>query len=146
MARTLAILKPDCLKKKLMGTILSRIEQAGFSIIAAKIIHLTTAQAEAFYKVHYGKPFYFGLIEFMTEGPCMVAVLEKENAVADYRTLMGNTDPSQAAPGTIRHEFASTIRQNIVHGSDSLENAEREISFFFSESELCLLYPAAEKK
>jgi nucleoside-diphosphate kinase len=146
MERTLAILKPDCLKKKLLGTILSRIEQSGFSIVAAKIIYLTVTQAETFYKVHYGKPFYPGLIEFMTESPCMVVVLEKDNAVSDYRALMGNTDPALAAPGTIRHEYATTIRYNIVHGSDSGENAEREINFFFSESELCLLSIPVPKK
>lgn len=139
MERTLAILKPDCLKKKLLGTVLQRIEAAGFSIIAAKIIHLTVAQAEAFYKVHFGKPFYPGLIRFMTESPCMVVVLEKDNAVSDYRTLMGNTDPGKAEPGTIRHEYAETIQRNIVHGSDSHENAEREISYFFCKFELCLL-------
>ncbi|HPG38284.1 MAG TPA: nucleoside-diphosphate kinase [bacterium] len=146
MERTLAILKPDCLQKKLVGAVLSRIEQAGFSIIAARILHLTPTQAEAFYSVHLGKPFYPGLIEFMTQGPCMVAVLEKDNAISDYRALMGNTDPALAAPGTIRHEYATTIRYNIVHGSDSHENAGREIAFFFSESELCLTSPAAAKK
>jgi len=136
MERTLAILKPDCLKRKLMGAVLDRIEKNGYAIIAAKIVHLTKPIAESFYAVHNGKNFFPELIKFMTENRCLVAVIEKDNAIEDYRKLMGSTDPVQADKNTIRYEFAEGIQRNIVHGSDSVENAKREINFFFSESEL----------
>jgi len=136
MERTLAILKPDCVKGNLTGKVLDKIIQAGFSIIALKMIQMTPSAARAFYAVHEGKNFFPELIDFMTEAPCIVAVLEKENAVEDYRALMGATDPQKAAAGTIRKEFAENISRNVVHGSDSRENAKREVSFFFSESEL----------
>ncbi len=136
MERTLAILKPDGVKNKLTGKVLDKIIQAGFSVIGLKMIQMTRPAARAFYAVHEGKSFFSELIEFMTEAPCIVAVLEKENAVQDYRTLMGATDPQKAAAGTIRKEFAENISRNVVHGSDSLENAKREVAFFFSEWEL----------
>jgi len=136
MQRTLAICKPDCYRRKLVGAVLQRIENAGFKIVSAKIVHLTKTMAESFYAVHRDKEFFPGLIEFMTENRCLVAVIEKVNAIEDYRKLMGSTDPAKADKGTIRHEFAESIQNNIVHGSDSAENAVREITFFFSESEL----------
>jgi len=136
MERTCAILKPDGVKKRVMGQIIERIERDGFRILAMKMIRLTPAEARAFYHVHRDKSFFADLIDFMTEGPCVVAVLEKPNAVLDYRALMGATDPANAAPGTVRNEYAENVSRNIVHGSDSPENAQREIAFFFSESEL----------
>jgi len=136
MERTLAILKPDCYKRKLVGAVLEKIEKAGFKLVAAKIIKLTKPMAESFYAIHREKGFFPDLIEFMTENRCLVAVIEKQNAVADYRKVMGSTDPANADEGTIRKEFAESIQRNIVHGSDSPENARREINFFFSESEL----------
>ncbi len=136
MERTLAILKPDCYKRKLMGAVLDKIEKAGFTLVTAKIVHLTKPMAESFYAIHRDKSFFPDLIEFMTENRCLVAVIEKKDAIEDYRKLMGSTDPSKADKGTIRNEFAESIQRNIVHGSDSPENAIREINFFFSESEL----------
>ena len=138
MNLTCAIFKPDCLERKVFGSVLARIEKAGFDIIAMKMLHMSKPMAESFYKVHQTKDFFPGLISFMTEAPCVVAVLKKENAVEEYRALMGATDPQKAAAGTIRHDFAHDIQRNIVHGSDSDENAKREIAFFFAESELVL--------
>jgi nucleoside-diphosphate kinase len=134
--RTLAIFKPDCVRKNLQGEVLSRIQKAGFKVLGFKQIRLTTEAASAFYSVHKGRPFYSGLVEFMTSGPCVPLALEKENAVADYRTLIGATDPKDAAEGTIRKLFADNKGENIVHGSDSPENGKIEVAFFFSESEL----------
>lgn len=134
--RTLAILKPDCVRKNLQGEVLSRIQKAGFKVLGMKQIRLTKAAAGEFYAVHKGRPFYEGLVEFMTSGPCVPIALEKENAVADYRTLIGATDPKEAADGTIRKLFADNKGENIVHGSDSPENGIREVAFFFSEAEL----------
>jgi len=134
--RTLAILKPDCVRKKLTGEVISRIEKAGFKILGMKKIKLTKETAGGFYAVHKGKPFYDGLVEFMSSAPCVPIALEKDNAIADYRTLIGATDPKDAAPGTIRKLFADNKGENIVHGSDSPENGKNEIGYFFSEKEL----------
>jgi nucleoside-diphosphate kinase len=134
--RTLAILKPDCVRKNLQGEVITRIQKAGFTILGMKQLRLARATAAEFYAVHRGKPFYDGLVEFMTSGPCMPIALEKENAVADFRALIGATDPKEAAAGTIRRDFASSKGENIVHGSDSPENGRIEVSFFFSASEL----------
>ncbi len=134
--RTLAILKPDCVKKNLVGSVLTRIEQAGFTIRGMKMVKLTLETAGEFYAVHRGRPFYESLVDFMSSGPCVPIALEKENAVADFRKLIGATDPSQADPGTVRRDFASSKGENIVHGSDSTENGRLEIAFFFAEKEL----------
>ena len=134
--RTLAILKPDCVRKKLVGEVISRIEKAGFKILAMKKARLNAKTAGEFYEVHRGKPFYDGLVEFMSSGPCLPIALEKKNAVADFRTLIGSTDPKDAASGTIRKLYADSKGENIVHGSDSPENANTEIGFFFSGKEL----------
>ena len=134
--RTLAILKPDCIRKNLIGQVTARIEKAGFRILGLKMVHLTKETAGGFYAVHMGRPFYQGLVDFMSSGSCIPIVLEKENAVADFRTLIGATDPKDAAPGTIRRDFASSKGENIVHGSDSAETGRIEIAFFFSEKEL----------
>lgn len=136
LERTLAILKPDCVQKKLQGEVILRIQKDGFKILGMKQIRLTKEEAKAFYAVHKGRPFYEGLVEFMTSGSCVPIALEKENAVADYRTLIGATDPKDAAPGTIRKLFAENKGENIVHGSDSPENGRIEVAFFFAESEL----------
>jgi nucleoside-diphosphate kinase len=134
--RTLAILKPDCVRKNLQGEVLNRMQKAGFKVLGFKQIRLTKASAGEFYAVHKGRPFYEGLVEFMTSGPCVPIALEKENAIADYRTLIGATDPKEAAEGTIRKLFADNKGENIVHGSDSPENGIREVAFFFSEAEM----------
>ena len=134
--RTLAILKPDCVRKKLQGEVLSRIQKAGFKLLGLKQIRMTRETAGAFYAVHKGKPFYEGLVEFMSSGPCVPIALEKENAVADFRQLIGATDPKGAADGTIRKLYADNKGENIVHGSDSPENGNLEVAFFFSEREL----------
>ena len=134
--RTLAILKPDCLKKQLAGQVLARIQEAGFRVLGTKMVRLTPVSAGAFYAVHRGRPFYDDLVAFMSSGPCMPIALEKENAVADFRTLIGATDPKEAAPGTIRKDYASSKGENIVHGSDSPDNGRVEVAFFFSEKEL----------
>jgi nucleoside-diphosphate kinase len=134
--RTLAILKPDCVRKNLQGEVLAKIQKAGFKILSMKQIRLSKETAGGFYAVHKGRPFYDGLVEFMTSGPCMPIALEKTNAVADFRTLIGATDPAEASPGTIRKLFAANKGENIVHGSDSPENGRIEVSFFFPESEL----------
>ncbi len=134
--RTFAIIKPDALKNGTTGKIYDRILDAKFKILGAKLIRMTLAQAEEFYAVHTGKPFYAELTEFMSSGQCMVLALDKENAVAAWRKTIGSTDPQDAEEGTIRRDFAISIGENAVHGSDSDENAEKEIGFFFTESEL----------
>lgn len=134
--RTLAILKPDCVKKNLQGEVLSRIQKAGFKVLGLKQLRLTKETAGAFYAVHKGKPFYDGLVEFMSSGPCVPIALQRENAVAEFRKLIGATDPKEAAEGTIRKLFADNKGENIVHGSDTPENGRIEVSFFFSEREL----------
>jgi nucleoside-diphosphate kinase len=136
LERTLAIVKPDAVAKGVVGRIVSRIEEAGFRIVGAKLVHLTDAQARAFYAVHRDKPFYASLAAFMTQGPCLVMVLEGEGAIQRWRDLMGATNPAHAAPGTIRREFATSIEANAVHGSDGPETAAFEIPFFFSALEL----------
>lgn len=135
--RTLSIIKPDAVAKNLIGGIYAAFEKAGLRIIAAKMVHLTKAQAQAFYAVHKERPFYNDLVSFMTSGPVMVQVLEGENAVAKHREVMGATDPKKAAPGTIRAQFASSIEENACHGSDSLDNAKTEVAFFFGGMEIC---------
>ena len=134
--RTLAILKPDCVRRNLAGQVLARIEKAGFRILGMKMVKLTAETGGGFYAVHRGRPFFDDLVAFMSSGKCIPLALEKENAVADFRTLIGATDPKDAAPGTIRRDFASSKGENIVHGSDSPENGKTEIAFFFSEKEL----------
>jgi nucleoside-diphosphate kinase len=134
--RTLCILKPDCVRKNLQGEVLSRVQKAGFKILGMKQIRLTKEEAGAFYAVHKGRPFYDGLVDFMTSGQCVPVALEKVNAVADYRKFIGATDPKDADPGTIRKLFADSKGENIVHGSDSVENGRIEVAFFFAESEL----------
>ena len=134
--RTLCILKPDCVKKKLTGDVLARIEKAGFTILGMKMVKLTKETAGGFYAVHRERPFFNDLVAFMSSGKCVPVALEKENAVADYRALIGATDPKDAAPGTIRRDFASSKGENIAHGSDSVENGLIEIGYFFSENEL----------
>jgi nucleoside-diphosphate kinase len=135
--RTLSIVKPDGVSKNLIGDVYHRFEKSGLSIVAARMMHLTRAQAEGFYAVHRERPFFKDLCAYMTSGPVVVQVLEGENAVARTREVMGATDPKKAAPGTIRADLAASIEENVVHGSDSAENAAREIAFFFSEIELC---------
>jgi nucleoside-diphosphate kinase len=134
--RTLSIIKPDATKRNLTGEIVARLEKAGLRVVAQKRVHLSRAQAEAFYAVHKERPFYRGLVEFMTSHPVVVQVLEGENAVAKYREVMGATDPAKAAPGTIRKDFAQSIEANSVHGSDAAETAAAEIRFFFSDMEI----------
>lgn len=136
--KTFAIIKPDAVKNRYTGKIYSRILKAGFNILAAKKIRMTREQAEGFYAVHTGKPFFAELTEFMSSGPCMVLALQKENAVEVWRETIGATNPADAAEGTIRKDYAASLGQNAVHGSDSDENAALEIGFFFSESELIL--------
>ena len=134
--RTLSILKPDATRRNLTGRINAVLEGAGLRIVAQKRLHLTTAQAEAFYGMHRERGFFRDLVTFMTSGPVVVQVLEGENAVARYRDVMGATNPANAAPGTVRKEFAESIEANSVHGSDSVENAVREIAFFFAAIEI----------
>lgn len=133
---TLSIIKPDATRRNLTGAINQKIEENGLRIIAQKRLHLTTEQARKFYEVHKERPFYNDLVSFMTSGPVVVQVLQGENAVAKYREVMGATNPANADAGTIRAEFAENIEANSVHGSDSEENAAREVGFFFSEIEL----------
>jgi len=137
LQRTLSIIKPDAVSKHLIGKILQRFEAADLTIVAAKMLHMSEAQAQAFYAEHEGREFYGPLVEFMTSGPIMVQVLEGEEAIAQYRELIGKTDPTQAAAGTIRADFAESTRYNAVHGSDSPESASREIAFFFADEEIC---------
>lgn len=135
--RTISIVKPDAVAKNIIGQIYSRFEQNGLRIVAAKMKHLSVREAQDFYAVHKERPFYADLVAFMISGPVMIQVLEGENAVAKNRELMGSTDPANAAPGTIRADFAESLSINAVHGSDSLENAAIEIAYFFSQSEIC---------
>ncbi|MBI4590623.1 MAG: nucleoside-diphosphate kinase [Candidatus Rokubacteria bacterium] len=134
--RTLVIVKPDAVAKGVAGKIISRFEEAGLRILAAKLVHLTHEQAAGFYIVHRERPFYRSLCAFMTQGPCIPTVLEGDNAISRVRDLMGATDPAQAAPGTIRREFAASIEANAVHGSDSPESAAFEIPYFFDALEI----------
>ena len=134
--RTFSILKPDATKRNLTGAVNAVIEKAGLRIVAQKRIQMTKAQAETFYAVHAARPFFGELVEFMTSGPVVVQVLEGEDAIAKYREVMGATNPANAAPGTIRKDFAESIEANSVHGSDSTDNAKIEIGFFFSGTEL----------
>ncbi len=134
--RTLAILKPDCMEAGTAGKILDCIINAGFDLVALKLLKMDAKTAGFFYQVHSERPFYQDLVNFMSSGKCIAVVLEKINAVADYRKLIGATDPAQAEKGTIRREFASDKQNNAVHGSDSVKNAEKEIAFFFSDTEL----------
>ena len=135
--RTLSIVKPDGVKRNVIGEVYRRFEAAGLSIVAARMRRLSQAEAEGFYEVHRARPFFKDLVAYMTSGPVVVQVLEGENAVAKNREIMGATDPKKAAPGTIRADPAESIEANTVHGSDSLENAAREIAYFFGEPELC---------
>jgi nucleoside-diphosphate kinase len=134
--RTLSIIKPDATRRNLTGKVNAKLEEAGLRIVAQKRIRLTRDRAEAFYDVHRERPFFGSLVEFMTSGPVVVQVLEGDNAVARNREVMGATNPADAAAGTIRAEFAESIEANSVHGSDSPENAAREIAFFFSDDEI----------
>jgi len=136
MNLTLGIIKPDAVSKGLTGKIIDRILSEGFQIRAMKLVHLTKKQAEGFYAVHKGKKFFEELTNFMSSAPCIVMVLEKENAVEEWRKLMGATNPAEAAEGTLRKQFGSSIGENAVHGSDSEENASIEISYFFNKLEL----------
>ena len=134
--RTLAIIKPDAVAKGAAGKIMARIEEAGFTVLALKLIHMTDAQARGFYIVHKERPFYASLCAFMTQGPCIPMVLEADDAIPRWRDLMGATNPANAAAGTIRKDFASSIEANAVHGSDAPETAAFEISYFFSSFEI----------
>ena len=134
--RTLSIVKPDAVAKNVIGEIYARFERAGLKIVAAKMTWLARADAEGFYAVHRGRPFFADLVEFMTSGPVMIQVLEGENAIAKNRDLMGATDPKNAAPGTIRADFAQSIDANAVHGSDAPETARTEIAYFFPTLEI----------
>lgn len=135
--RTLSIIKPDAVAKNVIGQIIARFEAAGLQVVAAKMLHLSQEQAEGFYAEHKGRGFFADLVAFMTSGPVLVQVLEGENAIARNRELMGATNPKEAAPGTIRADFAQSIDANAVHGSDAPASAEREIAFFFGDKELC---------
>lgn len=137
LERTLSIIKPDAVAKNVIGQITSRFEAAGLKVVAAKLVQLSRAEAEQFYAVHRARPFFKDLVDFMVSGPVMIQVLEGENAVLKNRELMGATNPKDAAPGTIRADFAASIDANAVHGSDSLENAAIETAYFFSATELC---------
>jgi len=134
--RTLSIIKPDAVGKNCIGDILSRFEKAGLKIIAAKMLHLSKEQAEGFYAIHKERPFFNDLVSFMTSGPVMISVLEGDSAIMKNRDLMGATNPAEAAPGTIRADFAETIDANAVHGSDAPETAQTEVAFFFKSDEL----------
>ncbi len=134
---TLSIIKPDAVAKNVIGKIYSRFEKAGLRVIAAKMLQLSRTQAEQFYAVHKQRPFFKDLVDFMITGPVMIQVLEGENAIMVNRELMGATDPKKAAPGTIRADFASTVDENAVHGSDGPETAKVEINFFFNAMEIC---------
>ena len=136
LERTLSIIKPDAVKKNVIGEILARFEKAGLRIIAARMRHLSRAEAEGFYAVHRERPFFRDLVDFMISGPVLIQVLEGENAVALNRELMGATDPKKAARGTIRADFAQSIDANAVHGSDSAENARSEVAYFFPAAEV----------
>lgn len=135
--RTLSILKPDAVAKNSIGQIISRFEAKGLKVVAARMLHLTKEQAEDFYAIHKSRPFFNDLVKFMISGPVLVQVLEGENAMALNRDIMGATNPKDAAAGTIRADFASSIDENAVHGSDSIENARTEIEFFFKPADIC---------
>lgn len=137
LERTLSIVKPDGVAKNVIGDVYRRFEQSGLRIVAARMMQLTQAQAEGFYAIHRERPFFKDLCTYMTSGPVMVQVLEGQGAVARNREIMGATDPKKAAPGTIRADLADSIEANVVHGSDSPENAAREVAFFFSETDIC---------
>ncbi|MCK6370026.1 MAG: nucleoside-diphosphate kinase [Gammaproteobacteria bacterium] len=135
--RTLSIVKPDGVQKNLIGEVYRRFEKAGLRIVAARMVQLSRAQAEGFYAVHRERPFFKDLVHYMISGPIMVQVLEGEKAIERNREIMGATDPKKAAPGTIRADFAASIEENVVHGSDGPDTARQEIGFFFSQSDLC---------
>ncbi|HET8552140.1 MAG TPA: nucleoside-diphosphate kinase [Gammaproteobacteria bacterium] len=135
--RTLSIIKPDGVAKNIIGEVYSRFEKNGLRIVAAKMLHLSRREAEHFYAVHKERPFFTALVEFMTSGPVIVQVLEGDNAIAKNREVMGATNPEEADAGTIRADFANTIDENVVHGSDGPETARTEIAFFFAETEIC---------
>jgi nucleoside-diphosphate kinase len=135
--RTFSIVKPDGVAKNLIGEVYRRFEKAGLKIVASKMVRLRQDQAEGFYAVHKARPFYADLVRYMISGPVMVQVLEGENAIKANRDIMGATNPKQAAPGTIRADFAASIEENVVHGSDAPATAANEIAFFFSEAEIC---------
>jgi len=135
--RTLSIIKPDAVAKNVIGEIYTRFEKAGLQIVAGKMMHLSQEKAEGFYAEHKERPFFNDLVSFMTSGPVMVQVLEGENAVLTHRDLMGATNPAEAAAGTIRADFAQSIDENAVHGSDSVESAAREVAYFFADGEVC---------
>ena len=136
MERTFAIIKPDAVKKGVTGQILARIEAAGFTVRAMRMIHMSKAEAEGFYHVHKERPFFGSLCDFMSAGPCITLVLERENAIAHLREIMGATDPAKAAAGTIRKDFAASIEANCIHGSDAPETARFEMGYFFPGIEL----------
>ena len=136
MQRTLSIIKPDATSKNIIGKIIDRFEENGLKVVAGKLIHMDKGKAAGFYAEHEGKPFFLKLVEYMTSAPVFVQVLEGDNAVLKNRDLMGATNPSEADPGTIRADFAETIDANAVHGSDSIDSAAREISYFFDENEI----------
>ena len=137
LERTLSIVKPDGVSRNLIGDVYHRFERAGLRVVAARMLHLSAAQAEAFYEVHRERPFYQDLVRYMTSGPVIAQVLEGDNAIVRHRDIMGATDPSKAAPGTIRADLAQSIEANVVHGSDAADTAAREIGFFFSGTEIC---------
>ena len=137
---TLGIVKPDAVETGKTGAILAHLQKAGFTIRAARLVRLSRAEAAAFYEVHRGRPFYNDLVEFMTSGPCLPIALERQDAVTHMRTVIGATDPAEAAPGTVRKLFAESKGRNAIHASDSPENARREVAFFFTEAELARLW------
>jgi nucleoside-diphosphate kinase len=142
--RTLSIIKPDAVSKNLIGAIISRFEKGGLRVAAAKMIHLSQKQAEQFYAVHQARPFFPALVSFMSSGPVLVQVLEGDNAILKNREIMGATNPKEAAPGTIRADFADSIDHNAVHGSDAADTAKQEISFFFTPEEICAYVAESE--
>jgi nucleoside-diphosphate kinase len=135
--QTLSIIKPDGVQKNLIGEIYGRFEKAGLAIVAARMMHLTQEQAQGFYAVHSERPFFKDLVKYMTSGPVMVQALQGENAIAKNRDIMGATNPANAAPGTIRADFAASIEENVVHGSDAAETATQEIAYFFGDDGVC---------
>lgn len=137
LERTLCIVKPDAVKRNLIGKVLAHVEDAGLTILGARMLHLTKTQAQEFYAVHKERPFYHDLVEYMTSGPVVAVCLEGENAVNKYRDAMGATNPANAAPGTIRKLYAESLQANSVHGSDAPETAKVEIKFFFQDTDLC---------
>ena len=140
---TLGIVKPDAIETGKTGAILAHLQKAGFTVRAVRLVRLTRAEAAAFYEVHRGRPFYADLVEFMTSGPCLPMALERQDAVNHMRSVIGATDPAEAAPGTVRKLFAESKGRNAIHASDSPENAQREVAFFFTEGELAQLWGKA---